>query len=283
MRVPRILTFYVPARSLQYAGARLPRRRSDPRSPRTRSASSTTSPRWASRPADVLAILGALRRDALRLRRPDRLPVRSAGRGGAPLGGLRAHGDARPRASASASSRCPSCASRSGVSAAHRLAARRGGARGARRGSERRGGDRLPRRGHRARHLPPARPRGACGCSSSTSATEQTGCAGVLLSDRSQAGSPFTVVAARARSPTRAEGHPRHLVLEKGDIHFEHEDPNRTSYRRIAFESFEYAFDVIALLGDGPCTRPREMTSARSARCSTTSTTTAESPPTACG
>jgi lipopolysaccharide export system permease protein len=87
---------------------------------------------------------------------------------------------------------------------------------------------------------------------------------GVLLSDRSEAAHAFTVVAARARFRLDPELAKAHLVLEEGDIHFESTDPNEDSYRKIAFRSFDYSFDVEEVLGEGPCSqRPQEMTSAR--------------------
>jgi lipopolysaccharide export system permease protein len=87
---------------------------------------------------------------------------------------------------------------------------------------------------------------------------------GVLLSDRSEEQHPYTVVAARARLSLDAEAARAHLLLEDGDIHFEPADPSEDSYRRIAFGSFDYHFDVSDVIGGGPCdARPPEMTTAR--------------------
>jgi lipopolysaccharide export system permease protein len=87
---------------------------------------------------------------------------------------------------------------------------------------------------------------------------------GVLLSDRSAPERPFTVVASRAHFRLDPEVAQAHLVLEEGDIHFEPSDPNADGYRRIAFASFDYSFDVTEVVGAGPCNeRPQEMTSER--------------------
>jgi lipopolysaccharide export system permease protein len=87
---------------------------------------------------------------------------------------------------------------------------------------------------------------------------------GVLLSDRSSPERPFTVFASRAHFRLDTDVAQAHLVLEEGDIHFEPSDPNADTYRRIAFASFDYSFDVTEVVGAGPCNeRPQEMTSAR--------------------
>jgi lipopolysaccharide export system permease protein len=83
---------------------------------------------------------------------------------------------------------------------------------------------------------------------------------GVLLSDRSRSDRSFTVVASRARIRLDPEAAKAHLVLEEGDIHFEPADVNSDTYRRIAFGSFDYSFDVADLIGAGPCSAsPSEM------------------------
>jgi lipopolysaccharide export system permease protein len=87
---------------------------------------------------------------------------------------------------------------------------------------------------------------------------------GVMLTDRSNATHAFTVVAERAHFRIETEQAKAHLVLEDGDIHFEAADPNEDGYRRIAFRSFDYSFDVKDVLGSGPCSQqPQEMTSRR--------------------
>jgi lipopolysaccharide export system permease protein len=83
---------------------------------------------------------------------------------------------------------------------------------------------------------------------------------GVLLADRSRADHPFTVVASRAHFRLEPEVARAHLVLEDGDIHFEPADPNADTYRRIAFGSFDYSFDLGDVVASGPCTAsPSEM------------------------
>lgn len=87
---------------------------------------------------------------------------------------------------------------------------------------------------------------------------------GVMLTDRSDSEHAFTVVAERAHFRVEPEISKAHLVLEEGDIHFESAGPNDDSYRRIAFRSFDYSFDVEEVLGSGPChERPQEMSSRR--------------------
>jgi lipopolysaccharide export system permease protein len=87
---------------------------------------------------------------------------------------------------------------------------------------------------------------------------------GVLLADRTQVDRPFTVVAARARLELDRETARAHLLLQDGDIHFEPEDPNSDTYRRIGFGSFDYSFDVSSLVGNDPCSaNPGEMNSRR--------------------
>ncbi|HEX2483926.1 MAG TPA: LptF/LptG family permease [Myxococcota bacterium] len=87
---------------------------------------------------------------------------------------------------------------------------------------------------------------------------------GVLLADRTDAARPFTVVASRARLELDREAARAHLVLEEGDIHFEPEDPHDDTYRRIGFGSFDYSFDVSALVGNDPCAAsPGELDSRR--------------------
>jgi lipopolysaccharide export system permease protein len=81
---------------------------------------------------------------------------------------------------------------------------------------------------------------------------------GVLLSDRTSPERSFTVVASRARFRLDDGQSRAHLVLEDGDIHFESPDPNEDTYRRVAFGSFDYSFDIGEFLSQGP--RPQEMT-----------------------
>jgi lipopolysaccharide export system permease protein len=87
---------------------------------------------------------------------------------------------------------------------------------------------------------------------------------GVLISDRSEEAHPFTVVASRAHFRIDPEDARAHLVLESGDIHFEPTPPTSDSYRRIAFGTFDYSFDVEAVVGTGPCSEsPNEMSTPR--------------------
>ena len=83
---------------------------------------------------------------------------------------------------------------------------------------------------------------------------------GVVISDRTQPARPFTVVAESGFFSFDGETGTAHVALERGDIHLEPEDPADTQYQRIAFASFDYAFDMSAVLGAGfERLRPREM------------------------
>jgi lipopolysaccharide export system permease protein len=87
---------------------------------------------------------------------------------------------------------------------------------------------------------------------------------GVLISDRTDSTQPFTVVAERGRFFFDSESATAHLQLEEGDIHFESDDGAQDRYRRIAFASFDYAFDMSEILGSGPSRiQPREMSTKR--------------------
>jgi lipopolysaccharide export system permease protein len=90
---------------------------------------------------------------------------------------------------------------------------------------------------------------------------EQNRLTGILISDRTDPEQPFTVVSERGHFSFDAENATAHLRLEDGDIHFEPQGDAPDQYRRISFASFDYAFDMSAILGAGPSRiRPREMT-----------------------
>jgi lipopolysaccharide export system permease protein len=93
---------------------------------------------------------------------------------------------------------------------------------------------------------------------------EQNRLSGVLISDRTDPTQPFTVVAERGRFSFDSENATAHLQLEQGDIHFESDEAGQDRYRRIAFASFDYAFDMSEILGSGPSRlQPREMSTKR--------------------
>ena len=93
---------------------------------------------------------------------------------------------------------------------------------------------------------------------------EQNRLSGVLISDRTDSTQPFTVVAERGRFSFDSESATAHLQLEEGDIHFESDEGGQDRYRRIAFASFDYAFDMSEILGSGPSRlQPREMSTKR--------------------
>jgi len=84
---------------------------------------------------------------------------------------------------------------------------------------------------------------------------------GVVIWDGSQPTRPFTVFAEEGRLSYEAETAEVRLDLKGGDIHMEPsaEEPDR--YRRIAFERFEYEFDVSDLLAaEAARLKPRDMT-----------------------
>jgi lipopolysaccharide export system permease protein len=93
---------------------------------------------------------------------------------------------------------------------------------------------------------------------------EENHLTGILISDRSDSKQPFTVVAERGRFSFDTENATAHLQLEDGDIHFDSTDAELDRYRRISFESFDYAFDMSAILGADPTRiRPKEMSTER--------------------
>jgi lipopolysaccharide export system permease protein len=86
---------------------------------------------------------------------------------------------------------------------------------------------------------------------------------GVVISDRTQPARPFTVVAEGGSFSFDAETGTARVALERGDIHLESADPVDSGYQRIAFASFDYAFDMSNVLGAGmQRIRPREMSTA---------------------
>ena len=93
---------------------------------------------------------------------------------------------------------------------------------------------------------------------------EENRLSGVLISDRTDPDQPFTVVAERGRFYFDSENATAHLQLESGDVHFEPEESELNEYRRISFESFDYAFDMSGILGAGPSQiLPLEMSTKR--------------------
>ena len=92
---------------------------------------------------------------------------------------------------------------------------------------------------------------------------DEDGLSGVLISDRTDPAQPFIVVAERGRFSFDSATTTAHLQLETGDIHFEADDGVH-DYRRIAFENFDYAFDMSEILGSGPSRlTPKDMNTER--------------------
>jgi lipopolysaccharide export system permease protein len=89
---------------------------------------------------------------------------------------------------------------------------------------------------------------------------ERNRLSGVLITDRTNPENPFTVVAEYGTFLFDTETATASLQLEDGDIHFELERPGDDDYQRIAFDRFDYAFDMSAMFGAGfDRIRPREM------------------------
>lgn len=83
---------------------------------------------------------------------------------------------------------------------------------------------------------------------------------GVLISDRTDAENPFTVVAEHGIFEFNQDTATARLELSEGDIHFELDRATDDNYQRIVFDRFDYAFDMSAVLGAGfDRIRPREM------------------------
>lgn len=83
---------------------------------------------------------------------------------------------------------------------------------------------------------------------------------GVVIADRSNREQPFTVVAEEGLFSFDRETGVANLALARGDIHFEPERASENDYQRIAFQTFDYAFDMNDVLGAGfDRIHPREM------------------------
>lgn len=84
---------------------------------------------------------------------------------------------------------------------------------------------------------------------------------GVVIWDQSDAERPFVVFAERGHLAFDAERAVVRLDLQRGDLHLEPSGGDASRYRRIAFEKFDYAFDVGDFLaGEASRLRPRDMT-----------------------
>ncbi len=84
---------------------------------------------------------------------------------------------------------------------------------------------------------------------------------GILIVDHSERGRPLRIFAEHGRVFFEEQSDVLRFQLEKGDIHLG-PDPNEPKrYRRLAFDSFDYSFDLGDLLGsDFAPVRPKEMT-----------------------
>jgi LPS export ABC transporter permease LptF len=84
---------------------------------------------------------------------------------------------------------------------------------------------------------------------------------GVLISDRSDPGRSFTILATSGSFAFDRETAIGHLILRGGDVHFDPESPHSDRTQRIRFERFDYSFDMSRVVGEGPeRLRPRDMT-----------------------
>lgn len=85
---------------------------------------------------------------------------------------------------------------------------------------------------------------------------------GVLISDRTNEDRPFVIFAEHGRLHFDPDASTILFSLENGDVHIEPESPpgGDESYRRIAFQSFDYEIDVSSIFsGKTTQLRPREM------------------------
>ena len=86
---------------------------------------------------------------------------------------------------------------------------------------------------------------------------------GIVISDRSNAKYPMWIFAETGRLSVDVENAEGHLLLDDGEIHLEIADGD-DAYRRWSFESFDYAFDLSAMVAaQSKHLRPREMTRAQ--------------------
>ncbi len=86
---------------------------------------------------------------------------------------------------------------------------------------------------------------------------------GVMIWDFSDEDRPFSVFAERGRVSFDADSAILNFQLERGDVHLEPDEPRDPRYQRISFETFDYAFDIGALLaGEAARLRPRHMSMA---------------------
>ncbi len=85
---------------------------------------------------------------------------------------------------------------------------------------------------------------------------------GVVIWDNTDPRRPFAVFAESGRLAYRTEEAIIQLVLSRGDMHIEPAEIGR--YRRIAFETFDYSFDVSGIMqSDAARLRPRDMSMAQ--------------------
>jgi len=90
--------------------------------------------------------------------------------------------------------------------------------------------------------------------------SEKNRLSGVVISDHSNPERPFLVVASGGRFYVDEASSQVHLELLGGDLHFEPKDLQNPSYRRIAFERFDYPIEAAALLAeDIGKLKPRDM------------------------
>jgi LPS export ABC transporter permease LptF len=86
---------------------------------------------------------------------------------------------------------------------------------------------------------------------------------GVLLSDRSNPERPFTVLAGSGAFRFDRESATGHLQLRNGDVHFEPGEAESDRTQRIAFQRFDYAFDLSRMTNLGlERLKPRDLTGA---------------------
>jgi lipopolysaccharide export system permease protein len=86
---------------------------------------------------------------------------------------------------------------------------------------------------------------------------------GILIADRSDPTRPFLVFAERGEFVVSQGESQIRLHLEDGDVHVEPADVQQNRYQRIAFRSFDYAFDAAGIFSSTRDPRPADMTMAQ--------------------
>ena len=86
---------------------------------------------------------------------------------------------------------------------------------------------------------------------------------GIMIDDHSTGSRPLRIFAERGWLDFDESNDMLRFVLERGDVHFKPSPKAPDQYRRMAFDRFDYSFDIGVLLGQAfSPTRPRQMSRA---------------------